>query len=92
MQQSSLETRLQCPRERRSSGAARCWEPICPAKMPSGHGLDSYYEDWLNTFDLCPVLTIHSDDLNFVRKPRHLDRVLERINEKLAGRDEMVLE
>ena len=54
--------------------------------------LDSYYEDWLNTFDLCPVLTIHSDDLNFVRKPRHLDRVLERINEKLSGRDEMVLE
>jgi deoxyadenosine/deoxycytidine kinase len=54
--------------------------------------LDSYYEDWLKTFDLCPVLTIRSDDLNFVSRPRHLDLVIERIHEKLSGRDEMVLE
>jgi deoxyadenosine/deoxycytidine kinase len=54
--------------------------------------LDSYYEDWLKTFDLCPVLTIRSDDLNFVSRPKHLDLVLERIHEKLSGREEMVLE
>ena len=54
--------------------------------------LDTYYDDWLQTFDLCPVLTIRSDDLNFVSRPRHLDLVLQRINEKLTGHDEMVLE
>lgn len=54
--------------------------------------LDSYYDDWLKTFDLCPVLTIHSDDLNFVTRSKHLDLVLERIREKLSGREEMVLE
>jgi len=54
--------------------------------------LDSYYEDWLQAFDLCPVLTIRSDDLNFVSRPKHLDLVIERIHEKLSGREEMVLE
>jgi len=54
--------------------------------------LDSFYEDWLQTFDLCPVLTIRSDDLNFVSRPRHLNLVIQRINEKLSGHDEMVLE
>jgi deoxyadenosine/deoxycytidine kinase len=54
--------------------------------------LDSYYEDWLQAFDLCPVLTIRSDDLNFVSRPKHLELVIERIHEKLSGRDEMVLE
>jgi deoxyadenosine/deoxycytidine kinase len=54
--------------------------------------LDSFYEDWMRNFDLCPVLTIRSDDLNFVRRPRHLDLVIDRIQEKLAGKEEMVLE
>lgn len=53
--------------------------------------LDSFYDDWLQAFDLCPVLTIRSDDLDFVHKPRHLDTVLERIQEKLAGKEELVL-
>jgi len=38
------------------------------------------------------VLTIRSDDLNFVSRPRHLNLVIQRINEKLSGHDEMVLE
>lgn len=53
--------------------------------------LDSFYDDWLQAFDLCPVLTIRSDDLDFVHKPRHLDTVMERIQEKLAGKEELVL-
>lgn len=52
--------------------------------------LDSFYEDWLRIFDLCPVLTIRSDDLDFVHDARHLDVVVERIQEKLAGKDEIV--
>lgn len=52
--------------------------------------LDSFYEEWLETFDLCPVLTIRTDDLDFVHKSRHLDVVVERIHDKLAGREEVV--
>lgn len=52
--------------------------------------LDSFYEEWLETFDLCPVLTIRSDDLDFVHKPKHLDIVIQRIQDKLAGKEEVV--
>jgi len=52
--------------------------------------LESFYDDWLQAFDLCPVLTIHSQDLDFVHKPRHLDIVIQRIEAMLAGREDMV--
>lgn len=52
--------------------------------------LESFYDDWMRTFDLCPVLTIRSDDLDFVHQPQHLDLVVERIREKLAGKEEIV--
>lgn len=51
--------------------------------------LDSLYEDWLARFDTCPVLTIRSDDLDFVHKPRHLAIVIQRMNDKLAGKEEV---
>jgi deoxyadenosine/deoxycytidine kinase len=54
--------------------------------------LESFYEDWLRSFDVCPVLTIRTDDLDFVHKSRHLDIVVERIQDKLAGREELVFE
>jgi deoxyadenosine/deoxycytidine kinase len=52
--------------------------------------LDSFYDDWMHTFDLCPVLTIRTDDLDFVNKSRHLDIVVKRIQEKLSGREEVI--
>ena len=52
--------------------------------------LERFYKEWVEGFDLCPVLTIRSDDLDFVHKPEHLDIVVQRIKEKLAGREEMV--
>jgi deoxyadenosine/deoxycytidine kinase len=52
--------------------------------------LESFYEEWLQNFDLCPVLAIRTDDLDFVHKPKHLDVVVQRIQDKLAGREEMV--
>ncbi len=53
--------------------------------------LDSFYEDWVKTFDLCPVLTIRSDDLDYVHKPQHLKVVVDRIDEMLKGKEEVVL-
>ncbi len=52
--------------------------------------LEGFYREWINGFDLCPVLTIRSDDLDFVHKAEHLDIVVQRIKDKLAGREEMV--
>jgi deoxyadenosine/deoxycytidine kinase len=54
--------------------------------------LESFYDDWMKAFDVCPVLTIRTDDLDFVHKPGHLDIVVERIQDKLAGREEVVFD
>jgi deoxyadenosine/deoxycytidine kinase len=51
--------------------------------------LEDYYQEWLAGFDLCPVLTIRTDDLDFVHEPPHLEIVIERINDKLLGREEI---
>lgn len=52
--------------------------------------LDSYYEEWIQSFDICPVLTIETGDLDFVNHPPHLDLVIEGIKNRLAGREKMV--
>ncbi|MCD6400895.1 MAG: deoxynucleoside kinase [Anaerolineales bacterium] len=52
--------------------------------------LNSFYDDWLETFDICPVLTIRSDDLDFVHKAQHLDVVIHHIREILTGKEEVV--
>ncbi|HRQ33002.1 MAG TPA: deoxynucleoside kinase [Anaerolineales bacterium] len=49
--------------------------------------LDSFYDEWLSAFDMCPVLTIQTDDLDYVHQPKHLDIVVERIQNKLSGRE-----
>ncbi len=49
--------------------------------------LDSFYDEWLTAFDLCPVLTIRTDDLDFVHQSVHLDTVVQRIQDKLEGRE-----
>ncbi|HLF88580.1 MAG TPA: deoxynucleoside kinase [Anaerolineales bacterium] len=54
--------------------------------------LDNFYDDWLASFDLCPVLTIRSDDLDFVNKSQHLEIVIQRIRDKLAGKEELVFD
>jgi deoxyadenosine/deoxycytidine kinase len=51
--------------------------------------LERFYEEWLARFDLCPVLTIRSDDLDFVHRPQHLDLVIARMMDKLSGHEEI---
>jgi deoxyadenosine/deoxycytidine kinase len=52
--------------------------------------LNRLYADWLAAFDLCPVLTIPADDLDFVRHPRHFDLIVAKIHDQLAGQSEVV--
>jgi len=53
--------------------------------------LDSFYGEWLKTFDLCPVLTIRTNDLDYVHQPQALETVVERIEERLGGKEEIDL-
>ena len=58
--------------------------------------LDSFYDDWMASFDVCPVLTIHTGQLgresplDFVHNSHHLDIVVDRIQDKLAGKEDVV--
>ena len=52
--------------------------------------LDRYYNEWLAEFSICPVLTIRSDNLDFVHHNEDLDVVVKRIEDRLRGRDEVV--
>jgi deoxyadenosine/deoxycytidine kinase len=52
--------------------------------------LESFYDEWMSAYDVCPVLTIRSDDLDFVHKPKHLDIVVQRIQDRMAGKEDLV--
>ena len=52
--------------------------------------LETFYDEWMAAYDDCPVLTIRSDDLDFVHKPKHLDIVMQRIQDRLAGKEDLV--
>lgn len=51
--------------------------------------LDRNYEEWLGRFDLCPVLTLRTDDLDFVHRAGHLEVVIDRMQAKFSGREEV---
>jgi deoxyadenosine/deoxycytidine kinase len=53
--------------------------------------LDTFYDDWLKSFDLCPVLTIRTDNLDYVNQTKALETVTQRITDKLAGKEVMEL-
>lgn len=55
------------------------------------HRLNRLYDDWIESFTLSPVLTIQASSLDFVTNPHHLDRIVDAVTEKLAGKDVIVL-
>ncbi len=54
--------------------------------------LDNLYEEWINSFDLCPVLTIQSDAVDFVNRKEQLDLVATRVLDRLMGSEKIVLD
>jgi hypothetical protein len=61
-----------------------------------GHGAppDQLYNtasDRDGVFD-CPALTIRSDDLDFVHRKKDLSVVVQRIEDRLTGREEVVFQ
>lgn len=53
--------------------------------------LETFYDDWMKAFDYCPVLTLRTDNLDFVNQARHLDIVVQHIHDRLAGKEEIQL-
>jgi deoxyadenosine/deoxycytidine kinase len=54
--------------------------------------LNVLYEEWISNFTLCPVLTVPADDLDYVAHPRHLDLIVQKVTEKLTGKDVVVFD
>ncbi|BCY17099.1 deoxyguanosine kinase [Leptolinea sp. HRD-7] len=52
--------------------------------------VNDLYNEWISTFTICPVLTIPADELDYVVRPDHLDLILNRVQQKLTGKDEVV--
>jgi deoxyadenosine/deoxycytidine kinase len=49
--------------------------------------LNQLYEEWFENFSLCPVLTIPADQLDFVANGDHLDLIIQKIFERLRGKE-----
>jgi deoxyadenosine/deoxycytidine kinase len=52
--------------------------------------LNTLYESWIESFTLCPVLTVPADELDYVAHSRHLDLIVQKVREKLTGKEEVV--
>jgi deoxyadenosine/deoxycytidine kinase len=54
--------------------------------------LNSLYEEWIDHFTLCPVLTVPADDLDYVSHAGHLDLIVSKVEDKLMGKEEVIFE
>ena len=54
--------------------------------------LNDLYEGWIGGFTICPVLTVPADDLDYVAHDTHLHLIVEKVQEKLQGKEVVVFE
>ena len=54
--------------------------------------INALYEEWIARFSLCPVLTVPSDDLDYVANSKHLDLIAEKVQEKLTGKEVVIFD
>ena len=64
-------------------------QEISPAYLAR---LNELYEKWIAGFTLCPVLTLATDDLDYVANEAHVDLIVLKVQEKLMGKEEVVFE
>lgn len=53
--------------------------------------LNELYDQWVVNFNLSPVLTINTDNLDYVQYDEHLDQIWQSIDNRLRGRDFLAL-
>mgnify|MGYP001140591050 FL=1 len=74
--------------QKRIASRGRDYErTITPAYLVQ---LNTLYEEWIDHFGLCPVLTVPAGDLDFVSNSWHLDLIQSKIDDKLMGKEEVV--
>jgi len=49
--------------------------------------LNKLYEEWIERYSLSPVLKVPADRLDFVKFRRHMDLIVEKVMEKLQGKE-----
>lgn len=49
--------------------------------------LNALYEEWIERYTLSPVLKVPADRLDFVHSAQHLDLIVEKVMEKLQGKE-----
>lgn len=54
--------------------------------------LNRLYEEWIEEFSLCPVLTVPSDNLDFVKYNAHMELIAKKVVEKLSGKEVVVFD
>lgn len=54
--------------------------------------LNALYEEWIDHFALCPVLTVPADALDFVKYNDHLELIAAKTQDKLHGKEVVVFE
>ena len=54
--------------------------------------LNQLYEEWIERFSLCPVLTVPSDNLDFVKYNSHMELIAAKIVERLTGKEVVVFD
>ena len=58
------------------------------ASIPDGYlaGLNGLYEEWIESFDLAPVLVVPGDRLDFVSESKDLSAIVSTVSERLRDR------
>jgi deoxyadenosine/deoxycytidine kinase len=54
--------------------------------------LNELYDAWVEGFTLCPVLTVPTDDMNFVAENSHLELIASHVLEMLHGKEVVVFD
>jgi deoxyadenosine/deoxycytidine kinase len=70
---------------RRISQRGRDYERLIDADYLAQ--LNRLYDNWAAGFKLCPVLTVATDNLDFLQHDAHLSQITGRIQERLHGKD-----
>lgn len=52
--------------------------------------LNQLYDSWIANFSLCPILTIPADEMDYVAHSGHLALIVQKVKEKLTGKEEVV--
>ncbi|MFN2187959.1 MAG: deoxynucleoside kinase [Candidatus Promineifilaceae bacterium] len=53
--------------------------------------LNELYDSWAGGFRLCPVLTVDTNNLNYVQHDSHLDQIIQRMEDRLQGQEYLEL-